>query len=142
MTVKPAEFNISSVSAAGLAGAEDDPRISSPLTSPYTSASASALFGPASGRGGRDGSRGSTPPTDDADTDTDDVEGNQGKRTGGYSYEAERPLAYLTTVIEREGLGRKDGEAETETEKKKGMGGFGWWKTGKEKKEKEVRLRF
>ena len=70
------------------------------------------------------------------------MEEKKGKRTGGYGYEAEWPLAYLTTVSEREGLGRKDGETETETDKRKGMGGFGWWKTGKEKKEKEVRLRF
>ena len=159
------EFNVASVSAAGLGDAEDDPRISwvdqsvwmaqlnphshsvsespstSPLTSPYTSASASALFGSASGRGGGDGSRGSTPPSDpEHDAEHNRVEG--GKRTGGYGYDAEWPLAYLTTVNEREGLGGKDGETEKEKEKRKGRGGFGWWKTGKEKKEKEVRSLF
>lgn len=62
-----------------------------------------------------------------------------GKRTGGYGYDAEWPLAYLTTVSEREG---KDEETEKEKEKRKSRGGFGWWKSGKEKKEKEVRLLF
>ena len=94
------------------------------------------MFGSASGRGRRDGSRGSTPPSDDADADIDDVEGNQGKRTSGYGYEAEWPLAYLTTVSEREGLGGKVDEAETEKEKRKRRDGYGWWKLARRRKRK------